>query len=146
MVILTRIILSVPKYTKCAREVALRLLEIFTIIGAQAIWQMDNGREFVAHVITVLKLIWPGILIAHGKPRHQHSQGSIERANDDLMLGLWMHDNSWALGLTFVQMQKNSYFYSTNKWTPHMASFGKEMKCELNSILVPKEIMEKLID
>ena len=34
--------------SKCAREVALRLIDIFCVIGAPCIQQIDNGREFVA--------------------------------------------------------------------------------------------------
>ena len=32
----------------CAREVSLKLIEIFSVIGAPCILEMDNGREFVA--------------------------------------------------------------------------------------------------
>ena len=64
--------------SKCAREVALRLIDIFTFTGAPCILQMDNCREFVAQVITELKLICPGMTIVRGKPRHPQSQGSVE--------------------------------------------------------------------
>ncbi|RNA18931.1 SCAN domain-containing 3 [Brachionus plicatilis] len=45
--------------SKCAREVALRLISIFTIIGSLFILQMDDGREFVAQIIQELKKLWP---------------------------------------------------------------------------------------
>lgn len=73
-----------PLTSKCAREVALRLVEIFTFIGAPYILQMDNGREFVAKFIEELKKIWTDMIIVHGKPRHPQSQGSVERANADV--------------------------------------------------------------
>ena len=44
-----------PLSSKCAREVALRLIEIFTLIGSPVILQIDYGREFVAKVIKELK-------------------------------------------------------------------------------------------
>ena len=77
-----------PLSTKYSREVALRLVEIFSKIGAPAILHMDNGREFVALVISELKLIRPGILIVHGKPRHPQSRGSVECANGDVTVML----------------------------------------------------------
>ena len=117
-----------PLTAKCAREVALRLVDIFSVIGAPCILQMDNGREFVAQVITELKLIWPGMTIVHGKPRHPQSQGSVERANGDvkIMLQLWMTDNNttkWSLGLKFVQMTKNNSYHSTIECSPYYATF-----------------------
>ena len=95
--------------SKCAREVALKLIEIFSVIGAPCILQMDNGREFAAKVIEELKLIWPDLTIVHGKARHPQSQGSVKRANGDVkkQLQLWMADNQttkWTLGLKFVQI------------------------------------------
>ena len=140
-----------PLSSKCAREVALRLVDIFTLIGAPCILQMDNGREFVAKVVEELKLIWPGMAIVHGKPRHPQSQGSVERANGDVhtMLSLWMTDNNsknWALGLKFVQMQKNNSYHTTIKCTPYYATFGLEFKFALNSSKIPREILEKLTE
>ncbi|XP_045450426.1 uncharacterized protein LOC123659217 [Melitaea cinxia] len=46
------------------------------------ILQSDNGREFVNNVISELA-------------RHSQSQGSVERANQDIenMIGSWMNDN-----------------------------------------------------
>jgi hypothetical protein len=57
--------------------------------------EFNNGREFTALVITELKLMWPELVIVHGKPRHPQSQGSIERSNRDIhdMLTAWMRDN-----------------------------------------------------
>lgn len=40
--------------TKCAREVAYRLIPIFTLIGCPFLLQMDNGREFVANIINLI--------------------------------------------------------------------------------------------
>jgi len=36
--------------------------------------------------------MWSDIKIVHGKPRHSESQGSVERANQDIenMLAVWM--------------------------------------------------------
>ncbi|XP_068246708.1 KRAB-A domain-containing protein 2-like [Palaemon carinicauda] len=64
--------------TKRAAEVAYQLLDIFLLLGAPEILQSDNGSEFTACVITELKLVWPDLVMVHGKPRHPQSQGSVE--------------------------------------------------------------------
>jgi len=69
-----------------ASEVVFNLIDVFTIFGAPHILQSDNGREFTALVISELKLMWPELVIVHGKPRHPPSQGSIERSNGTFMI------------------------------------------------------------
>ncbi len=69
---------------KTAAEVAWHLLEIFLTFGAPAILQSDNGKEFVASVITELKQLWPDLKIVHGRPRHPQSQGSVERSKGEI--------------------------------------------------------------
>ena len=73
-----------PLKTKTAAEVAWHLLEIFLTFGAPAILQSDNGKEFVASIITELKQLWPDLKIVHGRPRHPQSQGSVERSNGEV--------------------------------------------------------------
>jgi hypothetical protein len=84
-----------PLTSKKASEVAFNLIDVFTIFGAPHILQSDNGCEFTALVISELKIMWPELVIVHGKPRHPQSQGSIERSNRDIhdMLTAWMRDN-----------------------------------------------------
>lgn len=135
--------------SKCAKEVALRLIEIFTFIGAPYILQMDNGREFIAKVIYELKQIWKDMMIVHGKPRHPQSQGSIGRANGDVkkMLSNWMEDNktkNWSLGLKFVQMSKNNSYHRTINCTPYYATFGREMNYGIGSTNIPKELLANI--
>jgi len=57
------------------------------------------------------------VKIVHGKPRHSQSQGSVERANQDIqnMLIIWMQTSnvkSWKEGLRFVQLMKNKALHS----------------------------------
>ncbi|GFU40552.1 KRAB-A domain-containing protein 2 [Trichonephila clavipes] len=52
--------------------------------------------------------MWKDVKMVHGKPRHSQTQGSVERANQDIqnMLSAWMDDNDtskWLEGLPFVQ-------------------------------------------
>lgn len=103
--------------SKTAEEVANNILDIFCIFGAPVILQSDNGREFVNKIINDLKIMWPMLKIVHGKPRHSQSQGSVERANQDIqnMLITWMQTNSvksWKEGLRFVQLMKNKALHS----------------------------------
>lgn len=81
-------------------------------------------------IINELKILWPGLSIVHGKPRHSQSQGSVERANQDFqkILFAWMEENStkkWSEGLRFVQMQKNSSLHAAIKQSPFEVMFGK---------------------
>ena len=108
---LTKFCVLRPLTSKRAAEVAYQLLDIFLLLGAPEILQSDNGSEFTACVITELKLLWPDLVMVHGKPRHTQSQGSVERAYYDIkdMLVAWLSGNNitdWTVGLKFVQFKK----------------------------------------
>ncbi|CAK1580028.1 unnamed protein product [Parnassius mnemosyne] len=133
---LTKFVVLKPLKTKRAEEVAHTLLDIFTILGAPAIIQSDNGREFSNRIIDHLKTYWPTLKIIHGKPRHSQSQGSVERANQDIenMLTTWMQDNNnshWSEGLRFVQLIRNRAFHDGIKQSPYEALFGCKVKVGL---------------
>ena len=66
-------------------QVVFQLMDIFLLLGAPQILQSYNGSEFTASVITELKLLWPDLLMVHGKPRHPQSQGSVKRLNRWIM-------------------------------------------------------------
>ncbi|XP_047505092.1 KRAB-A domain-containing protein 2-like [Pieris napi] len=132
--------------SKRAVEVAYKLLDIFCIFGAPSILQSDNGREFANHVIEELCSMWSGLKIVHGKPRHSQSQGSVERANQDVqnMLMTWMNDENckrWSEGLKFVQLMKNRAFHDGIKRAPYTAMFGSDVKVGLASSSLPKEVI-----
>lgn len=100
---LTKFVVLKALTSKKAKEVAQNLIPIFTFMGAPSVLQSDNGREFVNEVITNLKELWPSLNIVHGAPRHSQSQGSVERANQDVenMITSWMATNKsphWATG------------------------------------------------
>jgi len=135
---------------KCAEEVAENLIEIFLMLGAPAILQSDNGREFWNSVVENLKKLWPTLHIVHGKPQHSQSQGSMERANQDieLMLFSWLTNNptkKWASGLKFVQFSKNCSLHSGIKQSSYEAMFGEKPTEGLVSALpVPSSTLQKL--
>ena len=93
---MTKFVQLRPLRRKTAKEVADNLLPIFLIFGAPAILHTDNGREFDNEIITELCRRWKDAKIVHGKPRHSQSQGSVERANQDIekMIAVWMADNN----------------------------------------------------
>jgi len=56
--------------------------------------------------------MWLELKIVHGISRHSQSQGSVERANQDIenILATWLQDNhtkKWSEVLKFVQFMKN---------------------------------------
>lgn len=131
--------------TKRAEEVGYHLLNIFTIFGAPCILHSDNGREFVNNVITEVCKMWDEPKIVHGKPRHSQSQGSVERANQDIekMLATWLETNKtthWSEGLRFIQFMKNKAFHSGINTSPYEAMFGCKPKIGLKAFLPAVDI------
>ncbi|CAI6360566.1 unnamed protein product [Macrosiphum euphorbiae] len=146
---LTKFVLLRPLTHKRAEEVAYVLLDIFTTFGAPAILQSDNGREFVNKIINELCNMWEDLKIVHGKPRHSQSQGSVERANQDVenILATWLQDNKtkkWSEGLKFVQLMKNRSLHHGIKCSPYEAMFGCSAKIGLKSSVLPISIINKL--
>ncbi|XP_076383741.1 uncharacterized protein LOC143260987 [Megalopta genalis] len=92
---LTKFVQLRPLKTKKAEEVAHHVLSIFLTFGAPAVLQSDNGKEFSNQVISEICAVWKDVKIVHGKPRHSQTQGSVERASQDIqnMLTAWMNDN-----------------------------------------------------
>ncbi|XP_064080656.1 KRAB-A domain-containing protein 2-like [Macrobrachium nipponense] len=146
---LTKFCVLRPLTSKRAAEVAYQLFDIFLLLGAPEILQSDNGSEFTACVITELKLLWPDLVMVHGKPRHPQSQGSVERANCDIkdMLVAWLSDNNttdWTVGLKFVQFQKNSSYHSGIRRSPFAALFGSDAKVGLTTSALPHDVIHRL--
>ncbi|CAK9816188.1 KRAB-A domain-containing protein 2 [Anthophora plagiata] len=120
---LTKFVQLRPLKTKRAEEVAHHVLSIFLTFGAPAILQSNNGREFSNQVISEICAMWKDVKIVHGKPRHSQTQGSVERANQDIqnMLTAWMNDNDtnkWSDGLSFVQFAKNTTYHEGIRQSP----------------------------
>ncbi|XP_050295125.1 KRAB-A domain-containing protein 2-like [Anthonomus grandis grandis] len=138
----TKYICIRPLRSKHATEVAQELIKIFLQFGAPSILQCDNGREFACKIIEELKLLWPQLHILHGRPRHPQSQGSVERANQDVenMIRVWLRDNNttaWSAGCYFVQWQKNNSLHRVIGRTPFKAVFGSDSKLGLQSTSLP---------
>jgi len=67
------------KIPQTAKEMAYQLMDIFCMFSAPFMLQSGNGREFTNKIIQNLADMWPGMKLAHGKPRHSQSQGLVER-------------------------------------------------------------------
>lgn len=147
---LTKFVFLRALKTKRAEEVAYNLMDIFCITGAPCLLHSDNGREFVNKIIDNLADMFQ-VKIIHGKPRHSQSQGSIERANQDVrdILITWMQEtqsSKWSEGLRFVQLKKNRSFHRGIQRTPYEAMFGTRLINGLTDSNLPLEIVEKLQD
>ena len=128
-----------PLINKHVSSVVKELIDIFSIIGCPKILQSDNGLEFKFDA--ELKKIWPRLRIVHGRPRHPQSQGSVERANQDIeqIMRCWLADNNttnWVKGLPFIQMQKNNALNRTIGFSPFFAVFGKNMSINDNFTMI----------
>ncbi len=60
-----------PLTSKCADEVAHKLLDVLLTFGAPAVLQSDNSQELENSIINSSREMWPELHIAHGKPRHR---------------------------------------------------------------------------
>lgn len=127
---LTKFCILRPMETKDALSTTILLIDIFSLIGCPKILQCDNGLEFRLH--SQIYDIWPDLQIVHGRPRHPQSQGSVERANQDVqqMLRCYMEDNQttdWVKGLPIIQLQKNNSLNRTISCSPFLAVFGNNL-------------------
>ncbi|XP_039315021.1 KRAB-A domain-containing protein 2-like isoform X2 [Solenopsis invicta] len=82
--------------------------------------------------------MWLELSIVHGKPRHSQSQGSVERANQDVqkILFAWVEDNKtnrWSEGLKFCQVQKNCAYHTGIRQTPFEVMFGRKKSSRRNT-------------
>ena len=146
---LTKFCIFRPLQFKTAVEAAKQVLDIFCIFGAPSIIQSGKGREFANFVIEELSFMWKGLKIVRGKPRNSQSQGSVERANQNIqnMLISWMEKEKsthWSEGSKFVQFMKNQTLHSGIQRAPYRAMFGNDSKFGLALTSIPESSYRKL--
>ncbi|CAF4642428.1 unnamed protein product, partial [Rotaria socialis] len=122
--------------SKEARYVAENLIQLFFQFGPSHILQSDNGNEFTAQVIKNLKIMWPGLVILNGRPRHPQSQGLVERGNSTLcdILGKFMQDrdtNHWVSCLLQATYSMNTSLAQGIKHTPFEVVFGQKPRLNM---------------
>ena len=117
--------------------------------GPPLILQNDNGREFVNNVIARLKNLWLDIVIVRGRPRHPQTQGSVERANQDVgkMLGNWMKHNrtdAWSVGIYQIASEKNKRVNDTIGKSPYELLYGQNPRVKINTLVRGPILLSKL--
>src|SRR4051794_15545243 len=157
-------ILPATRVTMETNPINDRFVEIFSLFGASAILNSDNGREFSNAVIRELASKWEGCKLVHGKPRHSQTQGSVERCNQDVenILRCYLKDNNtnqWVAALPTlpkVQWMKNSRLHtgtslaksinSINHFLgigrcPYEAMFGVKPRLGLSPFNLPDDVV-----
>ncbi|CAG8504710.1 803_t:CDS:2 [Acaulospora morrowiae] len=136
--VFSKFLIAVPMKNKEASTVATHLLkDVFKVLGPPIIIQSDNGKEFVAKIITEICGAL-NITIRHGRPRHPQLQGQIERLNQtmgrDFTKLLWDQSNQlqrkdWINVIDMFVMSYNSTIHKAHGCTLHKAIFGWKMHC-----------------
>lgn len=156
-----------PLVSKRAGSVAAAVLRIFTVIGAPAILQSDNGREFsnlagkgslqsfpdeeLGEIIEELAAMWPEVKMVKGRARHSESNGGVERLNQTVQrrLSAWMtqsRSRNWGVGARLVQWAINTTFHNAIRMTPYEAVFGQKPRVGISSLPLSKELLASLHD
>ncbi|CAF0983467.1 unnamed protein product [Didymodactylos carnosus] len=122
-----------PLENKSAKEVVVKLRQLFFTFGPPRLLHSDNGSEFAANVILELKTVFPNLCFIRGRPHHPQSQGCIERANGvlSLSLGKWLQTNNtthWPEGLSPVVYGINTRTSDTTRATPYEIMFGQHSR------------------
>ena len=155
----------VPLTSKRADGVAVALLKIFSTIGAPAILQSDNGREFsnvagsgtlrsfndgdLFSVIHALSDLWPECKLVKGRARHSESNGGVERLNQTVQrrMAAWMSttgSRSWSVGCLLVQWVVNTSWHATIKTTPYELMFGQPPRCGISQLPFSENFISRL--
>jgi hypothetical protein len=132
----SKFLVAVPMRNKQAVTVATHLIkDVFKILGPPVILQSDNGKEFVAQLITQICNTL-NIKIKHGRARHPQAQGQIERLNQTVGRGftklLWNPNNQlqqkdWINVIDAFITSYNSTVHKAHGRTPHEVLFGWKM-------------------
>ena len=136
--VFSKFLVAVPMKNKEAGTVATHLLkDVFKILGPPTTLQSDNGKEFVANVITQICRAM-NIKIRHSQFRHPQSQGQIKRLNQTVGHGftklLWDQNNQlqrkdWINVIDVFVTSYNSTVHTAHSRTPHEVLFRWKMHC-----------------
>lgn len=87
--------------------------------------------------------MWDEPKIVHGKPRHSQSQGSVERANQDIekMLFTWL--SFFLIKIHSVYEKQSSHHSGINR-SPYEAMFGCKAKVGLKTVLPSLDGLSKI--
>ena len=113
---------TAPLEDKTAAGVVSKLRAWCSITGKPDICQFDNGMEFAAEEVKVMCQQW-GVRKRHSRPYKPSTNGSVERANQDVQqrLGRWAIRNPgkpWADGLSSCTVRHNFSFCRSHRKKP----------------------------
>lgn len=124
-------------HSNTAKEVANKLLDILTIIGAPQVLQSGNGRNFAEEIVRELRILWKDFNILHG------NVCKCEEDNRDFknLLKCWVNKNpgkTWYEGLKFIQICQNSTYRCQNGKIPCDILFGQSIHQEFQKLIFTK--------
>ncbi|CAK9798839.1 Zinc finger protein 814 [Anthophora quadrimaculata] len=109
-----------------ANEVAVKLLDIFVIIGAPQVLQSNNGRKFAKDVVQEIRLLCKDFIILHG----EMSESKEQSRDFKNLLERWTEKNptkTWYEAAKYIQIFQNSTFRSANGRIPYDILFGRNV-------------------
>ncbi|XP_015172211.1 PREDICTED: zinc finger protein 585A-like isoform X1 [Polistes dominula] len=121
-----------------AKEVANKLLDILSIIGAPQVLQSGNGRNFAEQIVKELRILWKDFIILHGNICKCEEDDNRDFKN---LLKCWLNknpDKSWYEGLKFIQIFQNSTYRCQNGKIPCDVLFGQNVHQEFQKLIIPK--------
>ncbi len=131
-----------------AKTIAMESVPILLMQGEPVILQSDNGREFVAKIIDEMLKIWKDCKIVHGSPRRPQCQGSVERANADVLSMVMQMDDedntNWAWGIQFIAHRKNNRYHEGIKQIPYVLRYGQPCHVGLSLMNLPPALLQNL--
>ena len=99
----------------------------------------------------MVRELWPGCRIVHGKPRQPQSRGSVERVNKEIKevfrsLMRKAPNNNWVKFVPLVQHSISTTPHSTLEYqTPYRVLFGRDPVKGFRDLSVPDEIAQDII-
>lgn len=129
--IATKFIQLRPLETKQPSEVALQLIDIFSIFGTPTVL-LNDDLEWTAEIITEIVKVWPEYGKVSGSPWQAQRQ-SVDSCNRDVenMLRNWMRETfstNWSFGCKLAQYKKNVCYQKIIGRSSYSALFGGDPK------------------
>lgn len=143
----TKFVVLKPLETQKADEIALVILDIFSLFESPCYMHSNNGTEFCIEIIKEIKALWPELKIVHDNELKQDN--NLENVAEDIknMLGTWMQDNNsskWSLGLKFVQFMKNRTFRYGVKRNPYESTFGYVPQAQISTTSLQNIVSDRI--
>ncbi|KAG7207703.1 hypothetical protein KM043_009321 [Ampulex compressa] len=140
---LSKFVVLKALHNNTAKEVAVKLLDILSIIGAPRVLQSGNGRSFAEQVVREIRTLWKDLIILHGEILDD--KRDIQDFKE--LLENWIKKNptkKWYEGLKFIQILHNSTFRCHNGKIPCDILFGQNVHEEFQKMLFASDVMNNV--